>query len=217
MADEKKDNSPSDNETPSDTARLEAFSDGVVAIAVTLLVLNIQVPPHPRGQLLTALTRIWPSYLAYLASFLTVGIIWMNHHTFFRRLRHADHVIQWWNLMLLLAVSIVPFPTAVLAANTMHSDHRDAATAAALYGMAGVGVIIPWMSLWRRLVQRPALLRRGFDAEFARREVIRAWLGLAICTGCIVVGLFVPAAALALYLITSVFYAVTGQGWWAKS
>ena len=198
--------------TLSGTARVEAFSDGVMAIAITLLILTIAVPAHKAGGLPTALGRMWPAYLAYLASFLTVGIIWMNHHAFFSRLRHVDHAIRWWNLMLLLGVSILPFPTQVIADNIRHG-HRDAATAAALYGGIAMVMSVPWVPLWRRLQTRPELFRPGFDTEFARREGLRAWVGIVAYACCIAVGIVVPVAALILYLAVAVFYAVTSQGW----
>ncbi|WP_225724590.1 MULTISPECIES: TMEM175 family protein [unclassified Nocardia] len=197
----------------SGTTRVEAFSDGVMAIAITLLILDIRVPEHQPGQLLEALAHIWPSYVAYLAAFLTVGIVWMNHHTYFGRLRRLDHVIRWWNLMLLLGVSVLPFPTGILAENVVHGAHRDAQVAAALFGLAGVLMTVPWWPLHRRLVHHPELFEPGFDAEFARRESFRAWPGIAIYAVCIVIGFIMPIAALALYLIIAIFYAFTSQGW----
>ncbi|WP_433201203.1 TMEM175 family protein [Nocardia sp. CA-107356] len=197
----------------SGTARVEAFSDGVMAIAITLLILEIRVPEHEPGHLPEALGHIWPFYVAYLASFLTIGIIWMNHHAFFGRLRHLDHVIRWWNLMLLLGVSVLPFPTGLLAEYVVHGEQRDAAAAAAAYGIAGVMMTVPWAPLWWRLVHRPELFEPGYDAAFARRETTRAYPGILIYAVCIAVGLFWPVAALILYLLVAVFYAITSQGW----
>ena len=98
-------------------SRLEAFSDGVFAIAITLLVLNIHVPPpHPGGNLADELGAQWPSYAAYVVSFLTIGIIWINHHAMFRRVREVDHGVMTFNLILLLCVGALPFTTALMAA-----------------------------------------------------------------------------------------------------
>lgn len=201
----------------SGTARVEAFSDGVMAIAITLLILEIRVPEHEPGHLLEALGHIWPSYVAYLASFLTIGIIWLNHHSFFGRLRHLDHVIRWWNLMLLLGVSILPFPTGLLAEYVVHGEQRDAAAAAAVYGIAGVIMTVPWAPMWWRLVRRPELFEPGFDAAFARRETTRAYPGILIYAVCIAIGLFWPVVALILYLLVAIFYAITSQGWSKQS
>jgi uncharacterized membrane protein len=201
----------------SGTARVEAFSDGVMAIAITLLILEIKVPEYEPGHLLGALGHIWPSYVAYLASFLTIGVIWMNHHAFFGRLRRVDHVIRWWNLMLLLGVSVLPFPTMILAENVVHGKGSDAAAAAALYGMAGVLMTVPWAPLWWRLVRRPELFEPGFDAAFARRESVRAYPGIVIYAICVGVGFVLPVAALILYLVVAIFYGITSQGWGTKA
>jgi uncharacterized membrane protein len=95
------------------TSRLEAFSDGVFAIAATLLVLELHVP---RGEpdLARALVELWPAYAAYLISFLTIGIVWVNHHTLLEHCRRADRRFLYLNLLLLIAVGIVPFPTALV-------------------------------------------------------------------------------------------------------
>ena len=100
--------------------RLEAFSDGVFAIAITLLVLEIRIPPpevlaHPEA-LVLALGDLWPSYLGYVVSFVTVGIMWANHHNLIRLVATVSHGLMLANLLLLLGVGFIPFPTALLAA-----------------------------------------------------------------------------------------------------
>src|SRR5439155_2102750 len=100
------------------SARVEAFSDGVFAIAITLLVLDIHVPaPESVGDdgLGAALAHAWPSYFAYLVSFLVIGIIWINHHSMFTMVRRVDRPVLFVNLTLLLFVSALPFPTKLLA------------------------------------------------------------------------------------------------------
>ena len=99
----------------SDTGRAEAFSDAVLAIVITLLVLDLQPPQHRAGQLLTALLDQWPTYLAYLTSFLYVGVVWLNHKAAFNRISQMDRGLHWANLAILLATSLLPFPTAVIA------------------------------------------------------------------------------------------------------
>jgi uncharacterized membrane protein len=95
--------------------RMEAFSDGVLAIVITLLILDVKVPVAAVGHLGRELAHQWPQYTAYLLSFLIVGIIWLNHHATVQLLARADHTVQVLNLLLLLSVSILPWPTAVLA------------------------------------------------------------------------------------------------------
>src|SRR5205823_4134021 len=99
---------------PMTPGRTEAFSDGVFSIAATLLVLDLKVPAV-NGDLLPALWRLWPAYASYAVSFLTIGIIWMNHHTIFAHLRRVDRRLQVLNLILLLIVALIPFPTSILA------------------------------------------------------------------------------------------------------
>jgi uncharacterized membrane protein len=107
-------------ETPQEkeTGRIEAFSDGVFAIAITLLVLEIKVPSHETAEssgLTSALFALYPSYLAFLASFATILVMWVNHHRIFNLIRRSDRAFLYWNGLLLLLISFVPFPTALLA------------------------------------------------------------------------------------------------------
>ena len=115
------------------TSRLEAFSDGVIAIAITLLVLEIHVPeaggPDSLGH---ALAEQWPSYAAYVVSFLTIGVIWINHHAMIARLAKANHTLLVLNLLLLMAVAIIPFTTALVAEYLRESEGEK--LAAAIYG-----------------------------------------------------------------------------------
>jgi uncharacterized membrane protein len=98
-----------------DKGRLEAFSDGVIAIAITLLVLNINVPAPGGASLARKLGEQWPSYVGYVVSFLTIGIIWTNHHAMLRRLRAVDHSVLVLNLLLLMSIGALPFTTALFA------------------------------------------------------------------------------------------------------
>src|SRR5262249_25671043 len=126
-------------------ARTEAFSDGVFSIAATLLVLDLKVPTA-RGDLLSQLLRAWPSYASYVVSFMTIGIIWINHHTIFGHLRHVDRTLQVLNLVLLLTVALTPFPTAVLGAY-LEAGH-DEAVAGAVYGLAMTAMGASFGTLW---------------------------------------------------------------------
>lgn len=94
---------------------VEAFSDGVLAIAITLLVLELRVPEGEPGELAGGLLSQWPSYVAYLASFVYVGVIWVSHHALYVRIAHVDSGLAWRNLALLLPASVLPFPTATVA------------------------------------------------------------------------------------------------------
>jgi TMEM175 potassium channel family protein len=151
--------------------RLEAFSDGVFAIAITLLVLDIHVPaPESTASLADALGEQWPSYVAYVVSFLTIGIIWINHHAMIRRLRAVDHGIMVWNLLVLLAVGVLPFTTALMAAYLREGQGSE--LAAAIYGGSFLFMSLIFAATNRHVLSKARLLREDVDAE--QRRTIRA-------------------------------------------
>lgn len=152
-----------------DTARIETFSDGVFAIAITLLVLEIRVPKIEEGSsLFEALFGLWPSYLlAYALSFLVIGTMWANHHNRFRYIARSDHVLLFVNTLLLMFMAFIPFPTALLAEYGLGSTD-DRTAAAVLYSGTLAVTAVFFTLLWlyaatnRRLVDRdlsPHLLR----------------------------------------------------------
>src|SRR5215210_766084 len=121
---------------PVPTNRLEAFADGVFAIAATLLVLEIQLPGDDIGQ---GLLDLWPSYFAYALSFLSIGIMWVNHHVVLSYTREADRIFLFINLFLLMAIAFVPFPTAVFAEHIGEEGAREGALA---YGLTFVVIAV---------------------------------------------------------------------------
>jgi uncharacterized membrane protein len=118
-----------------DTFRLEAFADAVFAIAITLLVIEIRLPAREEiarlGRLPAALLHLWPSYLAYLVSFVVIGIMWANHHNLMKLIGRVDHGFITLNLLLLMCVAFLPFPTAVMAEHL--TDEHERAVAVAFY------------------------------------------------------------------------------------
>src|ERR1700694_1353118 len=147
----------------SETARIEAFSDGVFAIAVTLLILEIKVPTPGQESLRVMLLKQWPSYLAFLLSFAFIGIMWINHHRMFTHIKRSNERLLILNLLLLLGVTVVPFPTVVLAMYLGSSDER---TAAVLYNATYVAVAVLFNLLWRYAVSR-GLLDRSISSSAA--------------------------------------------------
>jgi uncharacterized membrane protein len=149
-----------------ETGRIEAFSDGIFGIAITLLILNIKVPKAAdiRGNatLLQALGTQWPAYLSYLNSFITVLIMWMNHHKLFRHIRRSDHWFLIFNGLLLMGVTIVPFPTAILAE---YINTPEAKTAAAVYSGSYLVIAILFYVMWHYASHGPALLFSNHDRE----------------------------------------------------
>ncbi len=144
--------------TEKETARVEAFSDGVFAIAVTLLVLEFKVPHDAGRSLRELLLAQWPSYFAFVTSFATIGIMWINHHRMFNYLRRTDHGLLILNAVLLLGVTFVPYPTAVVATYLGHEGQK---TAAAFLAVTYIGIAIAFNLLWRYASssRRPRLLR----------------------------------------------------------
>jgi uncharacterized membrane protein len=199
----------------SSTGRVEAFSDGVMAIAITLLVLDLRVPTEAQvanaGGLLEALLVRWPSYLAYLTAFLTIGIIWLNHRAFVDKVRSFDNRLQWLNLLLLLGVATLPFPTALLAEYVIVPG-VSASTAAVTYGALSVATAVPWLFMWRHLVRQPELLEPPIDVAYANAELKRASIGPVIYALAIPIALVAPLVSLAFYIGIGLLYAFTNQG-----
>ena len=139
------------------TGRTEAFSDGVFAIAITLLVLEIRVPESAFGHLWSGIADQWPSYLAYVTSFLTIGGIWGVHHGIFRRLQYANRELMLTNLLLLMAVAFLPFPTKLMA-EAIH-DTGAARAAAIFYGAALLAISLLVRLMWASAVRDRRVLR----------------------------------------------------------
>jgi uncharacterized membrane protein len=160
------------------TGRLVAFSDGVFAIAITLLVLDLAVPArdHVRsGGLASALGHQWPSYFAYLVSFLVIGIIWVNHHTMFSKVDRVDRLVLFANLLLLLFVSALPFPTRLLAEYL--TSGSDAHTAAAVYSATMLAMGVAFSALWIAVTRDVGLLNENVDATASRAALRRFGVG----------------------------------------
>src|ERR1700704_3119658 len=149
------------------TSRLEAFSDGVFAIAATLLVLELRVPPDTTD-LSGALLRLWPAYAAYLVSFLTIGIIWVNHHTLLEHCKRVDRRFLYLNLMLLVAVGIVPFPTALVGQYIL-SEH-GATTALVVYGLGALLIAVAFSGMFFYATHDHRLVGDAATAHRIREE-----------------------------------------------
>ncbi len=185
------------------TDRLETFSDGVFAIAITLLVLGIAVPP-PGGSLGAELLRLWPAYLTYVVSFLVIGAIWINHHAMFRRVVYADAALLALNLLQLMVFAFLPFPTAVLAQAFLRGT--DEGIAAAFYGatLALGGVFVN--AVWRYAAHRRRLLSRDVTEQQARQIGRRYLLGPLVYAAAAGVGLVLPWLAVLLFAGINGFY-----------
>jgi len=186
-----------------DTSRLEAFSDGVFAIAATLLVLEIGVDTSNGTDLGGELLHIWPSYLAYATSFLIIGIIWINHHHCVSLISRVDRPFLFINLLLLLTVSFMPFPTKLVAQYLQKPGERSAtlAYAATMLLMAIV------YNVWWRYARGRRRLVADTVADERLRAVDRAFAPGVFAYGIVfVVAFFSPLASVTITLAIAVFY-----------
>ena len=185
--------------------RVEAFSDGVFAVAATLLIFNVQIDKTAAGGLLAALLAAWPKYAAYVASFLTIGVMWMNHHGLFGRIARLDRVLVFLNLLLLMAIVFLPFPTAQLGANILVP--RDANAAASLYAINASVIAVLFGAVWTYALNRPQLLSPEVDREAAMRAWPRFSVGTVVYLACIPLGQFSPIAVVVVCAAIAVYYA----------
>jgi uncharacterized membrane protein len=189
------------------TERLETFSDGVFAIAITLLVLGLAVPARDTLKdetLIAALGHQWPSYFAYLVSFLVIGIIWINHHTMFDRVRRVDRLVLFANLALLLVVAAIPFPTRLLSEYLTAGG--DARTAAVIYSVTMVGMSIGYSALWLAITRDTRLLHEDLDPAASRAALRRFGLGGIFYLGTVGLALVSPIATLAVHGALALYY-----------
>jgi uncharacterized membrane protein len=186
--------------------RLEAFSDGVLAIVITLLILDLKVPPAAAGHLGRELAHQWPQYAAYLVSFLVVGIIWLNHHATVQLLARTDHAVQVLNLLLLLPVSVLPWPTAVLAEYVHEGTAGDQRVAVVLYGATSSVMALAFNLLWRYVLRHPELRRPDVDRHALAVRNRRYNLGLPAYPVATLLGLLSETLFIGLMLALALMY-----------
>jgi uncharacterized membrane protein len=190
------------------TGRLEAFSDGVFAIAITLLVLDIAVAGDAGQHLLRSIGALWPAYLAYVASFSTIGAVWLGHNAITEYLEHADAAFVRLNLLLLLIVSFLPFPTRLFADYIrQESPERVAVT---FYGIILLLATLLLMVLWRYAV-RAHLVRPDAADEEIQLLTERLTPGVAGYLVLIAAGLFLPIIAVIGYLAIALYYIIPSR------
>jgi uncharacterized membrane protein len=183
--------------------RLIAFSDGVIAIAVTLLVLDLHPPPDGR-HLLHGLLALWPSYVSYVITFMLVAQVWANHHVMFDHIRHADRLVLFLNAVLLMDIALLPFAASVLA--DAFRDGQGERTAVALHGLvfevaAGLFNVIWWHARRRHLLVTGSIDAAGVRAITRRFRLALAWIGSATILGALLplLGVIVFTAFLVYY------------------
>jgi uncharacterized membrane protein len=204
---------PLENVRLSDTDRLESFSDGVFSITITLLVIDIVRPEYEAGHLWQRLVEQWPNYVAFLASFFYVGIIWLNHRAVFSRVRFCDRSLHFANLLLLLTSGLIPFPTALMSVALQHGNASDARVAVEIYAAIGCAMCLSWLALFHILAIHPYLLEDYVEPSYFPQERHRALLGAIFYAFAAVIGwAYSPNVALIIFLVLPVFYGITSEG-----
>jgi len=186
------------------TQRVEAFSDGVFAIAITLLIIEIGVPHVEAGEDLgRKIQDLYPSYFAYVLSFVTIGIYWTNHHSLFHLFDHTDHQFLVLNVVFLMAVSFLPFPTAVLGEYLKDSDHQE--TAITFYAFSLLLPAIGWFGVWIYGVWR-GLLVHNIDPGYVRGLTLQYAASIVMYLFALALLLVSPALTLAIAVGMTALY-----------
>jgi uncharacterized membrane protein len=196
---------PSTNET----ARIEAFSDGVFAIAITLLILEIRVPPQTQdGLLRDALWDLCPSYVAFLASFMTIGVMWLNHHRLFSFIVKRDDGLIALNLLLLLGITWLPFPTALLAEHLL-GPHVDQQAAAIIYAGSFFAIAIVFNVMWRYAIRRKIVGEEVSAAGITRQYA----LGPIMYAVLVAIAFFSAEWCLTMSIVYALYFALPPSLW----
>ncbi len=185
------------------TGRIEAFSDGVIAVAITLLILDVHVPNVQTG-LLQALLSQWPNYLGYVTSFLVITIFWVNHHNMFRNIYQVDYALLLINSFFLMCIAFIPFATAVLTKYITSPTGQH--TAAIVYGATLLLNGILFNTIWWYAVWKRRLVHRDLDAEAVRRITKGYLFGLQFYALAIDLSLINVVLSLTLYIVIDLLY-----------
>ena len=185
--------------------RVEAFSDGIFAIIITLLVLEIKVPHLENhasaGALSTALFELFPKFISWIISFFTVAVIWVNHHKLFKQFRQLDHGIFWWNALLLLWTSFIPFPTAVMG------DYPGNITSVVLYGSVMALMAMSFTLMRWYVLRNPDLLEGTTDIRsFRKGTFLSLMFGPLLYLAGIALSLIHPYVSFTIFLAIPVYF-----------
>ncbi len=188
-----------------ETGRIETFSDGVFAIAITLLIIEIGVPHvEEAGSLSGKLVELWPSYLGYAMSFVVIGTVWANHHNRFRLISRSDHILLFLNVLFLMCVAFLPFPTALLAEYIREEEHRI--TAVAVYSGTLAVTAVFFTLLWLYAATNYRLVDRSIDPSLLRAMTRRYVLGMLLYALAFALAFVSPVASLALIVILALLF-----------
>ncbi len=200
--------SPESHSDQISTQRLEAFSDGVFAIAITLLILEVKIPNHEdlnqSHGLKNFLLQLWPSYFAYVFSFIIIGIYWANHHYLFHMFKRTNHVFNMLNVLFLMCIAFLPYPTAILG--DFISDPELRPTAVSLYAL---GILLPsmtWLILWLYGSYHYRLIDSRLDKSFVKMMTRQYYLSNVFYLLALVISFFNPIASICINILLTLLY-----------
>jgi uncharacterized membrane protein len=186
-------------------SRVETFSDGIFAIIITLLVLEIKVPHihdyHSDAELLTALLELFPKFIGWIISFFTIAVIWVNHHKIFKQIKELDNGVFWWNAFLLLWCTFIPFPTAVLG------DYPNNLTSVVLYGLVMALMALGFTLMRLYAIRTKNVLGDHVDVtQFKKGTQLSLLFGPVMYLIGILLGFIHPYMAFAVYLAIPIYF-----------
>jgi uncharacterized membrane protein len=188
-----------------ETARVEMFSDGVFAIAITLLSFGLVVPSHDHEPLLARLIHGWPRYIAFVTSFVTIGIVWINHHRLFTHIHRVSHGLLLWNGLLLMSVTLIPFTSGLVAE---YVGHDDARTASAVYSASFVFTTLSFNLVWRHATHQHRLLDRHVTPAMIHRINLQYGFGPVLYLMSFAVAFVSGLASVIIDCAVAVFFAL---------
>ena len=185
-------------------SRIEALTDGVFAVAMTLLVFEIKIPGFAPeagvGGLARHLAALWPNFVSYAISFFVLGIYWVGHHNEFHFIRRSNRPFLWLNIVFLFFVTLIPFSAALI------SSHFDEPIAIAFYGGNLIAVGLMLYAMWAYATRGRRLVDQDLPAEAVHRAARRILIAPCVFAGAIVLGFFNTRASLILYAAVELYY-----------
>lgn len=198
--------------------RVEAFSDGVFAVAITLLVLDITLAHKAeQGRLWHDLGGLGFHYAAYGISFLTIGVMWVSHHRLLANVDAVDHVLMYRNLFLLAVIAFIPFPTGILSEYVHGEGAQNMRAAVGLYGLTMIALGVAFTLLWLRVYREPAIRAPGASLAAIRADLIRAGVATLIYVAATALSFLTPLLSLIVFAVLVIGFTVAGPLADAKS
>ena len=189
------------------TSRLEAFSDGVFAIAITLLIIEIKVPSHEdltNQSLMHYIWLQWPKYFAYVLSFVMIGIYWANHHYLFKLFKRTDHVFNLLNVFFLMAIAFLPYPTGVLGDYVVSTDHANSAVT--FYAFAIWVPAVAWLIIWLYAKHNKRIVDPRLTERFINALTSQYYLSNVLYISAFVVSFFSAVISIAMCVGLTLLY-----------